>query len=308
MSTVVVTGGAGFVGSHVAELFRDRGHEVTVVDDLSSGKRENVPEGCRLVELDITDAAGVHRAIDGAAFVCHLAAQASVTVSVKEPDRDLAINVAGTLNVCTAAAAAGAPMVFASTGGALYGDDAPIPTPETSATEPLAPYGASKLAGEAYVATWSRLHDVGNVVLRLGNVYGPRQSFDGEAGVVAIFAGKMLRGEPITVNGDGRQTRDYVFVGDVVQANLAALDREPCGAVNIGTGIETDVNQLAELILQASGSKSEVKHGPAKQGEQRRSVIDHRKAAERLGWKPGVSLAEGLRRTVEWFRPRAGKA
>ena len=173
MSTVVVTGGAGFVGSHVAELLRDRGHEVTVVDDLSSGKRENVPEGCRLVELDITDAAGVHRAIDGATFVCHLAAQASVTVSVKEPDRDLAINVAGTLNVCTAAAAAGAPVVFASTGGALYGDNAPIPTPETAVTEPLAPYGASKLAGEAYVGTWSRLHDVGNVVLRLGNVYGP---------------------------------------------------------------------------------------------------------------------------------------
>jgi len=302
MSTVVVTGGAGFVGSHVAELFRDRGHEVTVVDDLSSGKRENVPEGCRLVELDITDAAGVHRAIDGAAFVCHLAAQASVTVSVKEPDRDLAINVAGTLNVCTAAAEAGAPVVFASTGGALYGDDAPIPTPETSATEPLAPYGASKLAGEAYVATWSRLHDVGNVVLRLGNVYGPRQSFDGEAGVVAIFSHCLLHGQPPTVYGDGTQTRDYVFVGDVARAFLLACESGRAGTYNVGTGAGSSVLELLDSLERAAGVTAERRFEPLRKGELRASALDAARIRDELGWEATVGLDDGLAQTFAWYR------
>jgi UDP-glucose 4-epimerase len=302
MSTVVVTGGAGFIGSHVAELLRDRGYDVAVVDDLSTGRRENVPEGCRLLEVDITDAAGVRRAIDGAAFVCHLAAQASVTVSVKEPDRDLAINVAGTLNVCTAAAAAGARVVFASTGGALYGDNASIPTPETSATEPLAPYGASKLAGEAYVGTWSRLHDVGNVVLRLGNVFGPRQSFDGEAGVVAIFSHCLLHGQPPTVYGDGTQTRDYVYVGDVARAFLLAGESGRAGTYNVGTGTETSVLALLDSLERSAGGAAERNFEPLRKGELRASALDSSRIGEELGWEPAVGLDDGLAQTFAWYR------
>jgi UDP-glucose 4-epimerase len=302
VTTVVVTGGAGFVGSHVAELLRDRGYEVTVVDDLSSGKRENVPEGCRLVELDITDAAGVNDAIAGAAFVCHLAAQASVTVSVKEPDLDLKINVAGTLNVCAAAAAAGAPVVFASTGGALYGDNAPIPTSEGSPTEPLAPYGASKLAGEAYVGTWSRLHDGGNVVLRLGNVYGPRQSFDGEAGVVAIFSHCLLHGQSPTVYGDGTQTRDYVYVGDVAQAFLLAGESGRAGTYNVGTGTGTSVLELLDSLERSAGVSPERRFEPLRTGELRASALDSSRIRDELDWAPTVGLDDGLARTFAWYR------
>jgi UDP-glucose 4-epimerase len=302
MSTVVVTGGAGFIGSHVAELLRDSGHDVMIVDDLSSGKRENVPEGCRLLELDITDPAGVLRAVDGAEFVCHLAAQASVTVSVKEPDRDLAINVAGTLNVCAAAAAAGAPVVFASTGGALYGDNAPIPTPETSPTEPLAPYGASKLAGEAYVGTWSRLHGLGNVVLRLGNVYGPRQSFDGEAGVVAIFSHCLLHGRPPTVYGDGTQTRDYVYVGDVARAFLLAGESGRAGTYNVGTGTETSVLQLLDSLERSAGVAAERKFEPLRTGELRASALDSARIGDELGWEPAVGLDDGVAQSFAWYR------
>jgi UDP-glucose 4-epimerase len=275
MSTAVVTGGAGFVGSHVAELLRDRGHEVTVVDDLSSGKRENVPEGCRLLELDITDAAGVHRAIDGATFVCHLAAQASVTV------------------------------VFASTGGALYGDNAPIPTPETAATEPLAPYGASKLAGEAYVGTWSRLHDVGNVVLRLGNVYGPRQSFDGEAGVVAIFSHCLLHEQRPTVYGDGTQTRDYVYVGDVARAFLLAGESGRAGTYNVGTGTGTSVLGLLDSLERSAGVSADRKSEPLRKGELRASALDAARIRGELGWEPTVGLDEGLAQTFAWYRDAA---
>jgi UDP-glucose 4-epimerase len=302
MSAVVVTGGAGFVGSPVAELLRDRGHDVTVVDDLSAGKRENVPEGCRLLELDITDAAGVRRAIDGAAFVCHLAAQASVTVSVKEPDRDLATNVAGTMNVCIAAAAAGAPVIFASTGGALYGDNAPLPTPELAATEPLAPYGASKLAAEAYVGTWSRLHGTANVVLRLGNVYGPRQSFDGEAGVVAIFSHCLLHGQPPTVFGDGTQTRDYVYVGDVAQAFLLAGESGRAGTFNVGSGVGTSVLDLLASLERSAGVTAERTFEPLREGELRASVLDSARIRDELGWKPAVDLDDGLARTFAWYR------
>jgi UDP-glucose 4-epimerase len=305
MSTVVVTGGAGFVGSHVAELLRDRGYDVTVVDDLSAGKRENVPDGCRLVELDITDAAGVRIAIEGAAFVCHLAAQASVTVSVKEPDRDLATNVAGTMNVCIAAAAAGAPVVFASTGGALYGDRAPLPTPESAATEPLAPYGASKLAGEAYVETWSRLHDVGNVVLRLGNVYGPRQNFDGEAGVVAIFSHCLLHGQPPTVYGDGTPTRDYVYVGDVARAFLLAGESRRGGTFNVGTGTGTSVLDLLTSLERAAGVSAQPTFEPLRPGELRASVLDSARIRDELGWEPSVSLDDGLTQTFAWYRGSA---
>jgi len=304
----LVTGGAGFIGSHVVDSLVRDGYEVLVVDDLSAGDASRLAAGVRLARVDITDAPALADAFDefrpGAVF--HLAAQASVTASVNDPGRDCAVNVLGTLNVAEAARKHAAPLVFTSTGGALYGDDAPIPTAEDRLPLPLSPYGASKLAAEAYVRSWSAAHGVPNAVMRLGNIYGPRQTPHGEAGVVAIFSGKMLRGEPVTVNGDGKQTRDYVYVGDVARMSQLALETDATGPVNVGTGIETDVNELAAHILEAAKSKSEVGHGPAKSGEQKRSVVDIRRAADVFTWKPEVSLREGLARTVEFFRAKQG--
>jgi UDP-glucose 4-epimerase len=301
MSNVVVTGGAGFIGSHVAELLRDEGYDVKVVDDLSNGKRENVPDGCELLELSITDAEPLHEAIAGAQFVCHLGAQASVTVSVKDPARDLAVNVLGTMNVLEA----GVPVVFASTGGALYGDRAPIPTSEASPTEPLAPYGASKLSGEAYLGTWSRLHGTPHVALRLGNVYGPRQSFDGEAGVVAIFSHALLHGDPITVFGDGTQTRDYVYVRDVARAFLLAARAGRPGTYNVGTAKESSVLDLVDSLERASGSTAERRFEPLRDGELLRSCLDFGHIHAELGWSPEVGLDDGLAQTYAWYRDSA---
>ena len=300
----IVTGGAGFIGSHVVEALLARGDEVTVVDDLSNGKRENVPEGVPLVERDLREGLGEVFA-DARPEVCfHLGAQVDVRVSVDRPTHDASVNVLGTIEVLEAARARDAQVVFSSTGGAIYGE-CDGPAPEDSERRPLAPYGVSKLAGEEYLAAYNRLYGTRHVSLRYGNVFGPRQDPHGEAGVVAIFTGRMLRNEPVTVNGDGRQTRDYVYVGDVARANLAALTSSATGPFNIGTGLETDVNALAKGLLAAAGSRSEVRHGPAKSGEQRRSVIDSRRAAELLGWRPEVPLATGLERTVAWFRERA---
>ena len=307
---ILVTGGAGFIGSHVVDAYVAAGHDVVVVDDLSTGKRENLNPKARFHQLDVPDPKVIELIRDERPAVVNLhAAQMDVRRSVADPVFDARTNIIGLIQCLEGARKANTRrVIFVSSGGAAYGEQEAFPAPETHPTNPVSPYGGSKRAGELYAFFYKAAYQLPFFALRYANVYGPRQDPHGEAGVVAIFAGKMLRGESITVNGDGKQTRDYVFVGDVVQANLAALESEPCGAVNIGTGIETDVNRLAELILQASGSKSEVKHGPAKQGEQRRSVIDCTKAAERLGWRPNVPLAEGLRRTVEWFRQRAGKA
>ncbi len=307
MSAAVVTGGAGFIGSHVAELLRNEGYDVVVIDDLSSGTRDKVPDGCRLLEIDITDRDAVAGAIRAAGpdFVCHLAAQASVTVSVREPAHDLAVNVLGTMHVCDVAAEVGAPVVFASTGGALYGDRAPVPTPEETATEPLAPYGASKLAGEAYVGTWARLRDRPNAVLRLGNVYGARQNAHGEAGVVAIFSSRLLEGQPVTVYGDGTQTRDYVHVGDVARAFLLAGRSTESGTFNVGTGIETSVLELLELLQQGAGIETPVEFEPLRSGELRRSALDSSRIRDALGWEPTVELASGLASTFAWYREAA---
>ncbi len=307
---VLVTGGAGFIGSHVVDAYVAAGHEVVVVDDLSTGKRENLNPKAKFHQLDVQDPRVIEliRAERPAVVNLH-AAQMDVRRSVADPVFDARVNIVGLIQCLEGARKANVRrVIFVSSGGAAYGEQEAFPAPETHPTNPVSPYGVSKRAGELYAFFYKAEYQLPFFALRYANVYGPRQDPHGEAGVVAIFAGKMLRGEPITVNGDGKQTRDYVFVGDVVQANLAALEREPCGAVNIGTGVETDVNRLAELMLEASRSASEVKHGPAKAGEQRRSVIDCTKAAERLGWRPTVPLAEGLRRTVEWFRTRAGKA
>jgi UDP-glucose 4-epimerase len=238
---------------------------------------------------------------DGADLVCHLAAQASVTVSVADPVRDCTSNVLGTLNVCEAARKRRAPVVFASTGGALYGDDAPRPTPEDFVPEPLSPYGASKLAGEAYVATWARLHGTPNVVLRLGNVYGPRQSPHGEAGVVAIFSDRLLAGQSPTVYGDGSQTRDYVHVSDVARAFTAAAEGRRAGTYNVGRGEESTVLTLLSVLQDAAGTSLEPELAPLRPGELQRSALDSGAIEDALGWRPTVDVVAGLAETFRWY-------
>jgi UDP-glucose 4-epimerase len=296
--TVLVTGGAGFIGSHVAEALVARGKDVVVLDDLSSGKRENLPEGAELVEGDIREPqdelfAGVKP------DVCfHLAAQADVRVSVARPEHDARINVIGTLNLLEAAREHGTQLVFSSTGGAIYGE-CDGPAPENAPRQPLAPYGTSKLAGEEYLATYNRLHGTKHVALRYGNVYGPRQDPHGEAGVVAIFFKRFLSGEQPKVFGDGKQTRDYVYVVDVVRATLAAAERDG-GVYNVGTGRETSVVELFDLCRRVAGKGDvEPEFAPPRPGELQRSVLDVSRAVDELGWRPEHSLEEGLRETWE---------
>jgi UDP-glucose 4-epimerase len=299
----VVTGGAGFVGSHVADRLLEGGCEVLVVDDLSTGRRANVPSEADFAELDIRDRDKLAWAFD--AFkpnvVCHLAAQASVTFSVREPAHDLAVNVAGTLNVLETSRRTSASVVFASTGGALYGDVVPLPTDESTPTRPLSPYGASKLAGEAYVTTWSRLYGTPNVVLRLGNVYGPRQEPHGEAGVVAIFSSKLASGEQPTVFGDGLQTRDYVYVGDVARAFVLGAEGGRAGTWNVGTGVETNVLDLLALLQRTAGTELEPRFEPLRAGELMRSALDASAIERDLGWCSEVSVESGLAETYDTF-------
>ena len=306
---VVVTGGAGFIGSHVADAFVARGDEMLVVDDLSAGKRENVPDAAELAELDIADGGALRGRLEasGAQLICHLAAQASVTVSVTNPDLDFASNVRGTFNVCQTAAALGAKVVFASTGGALYGNDVEtIPTPETQVPKPLSPYGASKLAGEAFVATQARSDSLPHVVLRLGNVYGPRQNPHGEAGVVAIFSDRLMRGESPVVYGHGKPTRDYVHVADVVRAFTSAADGEHAGTFNVGWGRETSVVQLLDVVQRAAGTSREPQLEPLRPGELDRSAIDSRLAADVLGWRPELDFEQGITETFRWYAAEQG--
>jgi UDP-glucose 4-epimerase len=238
--------------------------------------------------------------------VFHLAAQSSVTTSVKEPRRDLASNVVGTFNVCESAKDAGAPVLFASTGGALYGERAPLPTPEQVPPEPLAPYGASKLAGEAYVATWGRLHGLPNAILRLGNVYGPRQRSDGEAGVVAIFSDLLLRGEQPIVYGDGLPTRDYIHVVDVARAFVAVAEAGASGTFNVGWGNERTVRELLDVLQQAAGTSIEPRHEPLRPGELARSALDSTALANAVGWRPEVEFAAGLAETFRAYAAAVG--
>src|SRR5829696_2847227 len=308
MARAVVTGGAGFIGSHVADALLERGDDVLVVDDLSSGRRELVPEAAAFEQIDIVDAEALAAAVDGFGpdLVCHLAAQASVTVSVERPQYDCSVNVAGTLNVCESARRHDAPVVFASTGGALYGDDAPLPTPETFEPEPLSPYGASKRAGEAYVTTWARLHGAPNVVLRLGNVYGPRQNPHGEAGVVAIFSEKLLAEEPPALRGDGAPTRDYVHVSDVAKAFVLAADGGKSGVYNVGTGVTTSTARLLEILQDAAGTSVSPRRVPLQAGELRASRLDASRIERNLGWRSTVDVETGLRETFDWYAGRRG--
>jgi UDP-glucose 4-epimerase len=295
----IVTGGAGFIGSHVVEALLARGDDVTVLDDLSSGRRENVPEGARLAVADIREGL---EAVFGETRpeVCfHLAAQVDVRVSVERPAHDAGVNVLGTIAVLEAARRHGTQVVFSSTGGAIYGE-CDGPAAEDAQRRPLAPYGVSKLAGEEYLAAYNRLYESGHVSLRYGNVYGPRQDPHGEAGVVAIFLGRLAAGEAPRIFGSGRQTRDYIYAGDVAAATLAAAGRDG-GVFNVGTGIETSVLELYDGCRRVAGSSLEAEQAPARLGELQRSVLDVALAERELGWRAEVPLEEGLRRTWEWF-------
>lgn len=308
---VLVTGGAGFIGSHVADRFLAEGWAVTVLDDLSSGRREQVPAAARFVQEDVGSPAAA-ALVEAGRFdvICHLAAQIDVRHSVADPAADATRNILGTINLMEAVrrGGAGTRVVFSSTGGALYGAFAEPPSPEGTAANPEAPYGIGKLAAEHYLAYYGRVHGLETVVLRYGNVYGPRQDPHGEAGVVAIFCTRLLRGEPLTVYGDGEQTRDYVFVGDVAEANLAAATRPlpPAGtlearAFNIGTGNETSVLALAAQLQRCAGTAVPVRHAPPRPGEIARSALAVEKARALLGWTPATTLADGLAATVRHF-------
>jgi UDP-glucose 4-epimerase len=297
----IVTGGAGFIGSNLVDALVDRGDEVVVVDDLSTGKRENVSPRARLVELDIRDPALGDVFAEMRPEVCfHLAAQADVPTSVRRPDFDAEVNVVGTVRVLQAAGDATS-VVFSSTGGAIYGE-CERPAREDDPRRPLSPYGIAKLAGEEYLAGWNRLHGTRHTALRFGNVYGPRQETGLEGGVVAIFLNSMAEGEPTTIFGDGRQTRDFVHVDDVVRAVLLAPERG--GVLNVGSGAETSVLELHERCRAVTGDDRPPTFAPPREGDVTRSVLDVSLARRELGWRPVVGLDEGLRRTWEWIGSR----
>jgi UDP-glucose 4-epimerase len=308
---VLVTGGAGFIGGHVAGAYRERGDRVWVLDDLSTGRRENVPDGAELVQLDVADpaVADLFAEVGGFDIVNHHAAQIDVRRSVADPRHDARINLLGFLNIVEAAVRHGVRrFVFVSSGGVVYGEPEQRPTPETAPKAPLSPYGVSKLTTEYYLNYYHHIHGLEYVALRYSNVYGPRQDPHGEAGVVAIFCKRILARQPLTIFGDGEQTRDYVFVGDVVRANMAASDvtLPPSAtlddrAFNIGTGTETSVNALAAELFASSGQEVERRYAAQRPGELRHSCLECGKAARLLGWSPATTLAAGLRQTFDFI-------
>jgi UDP-glucose 4-epimerase len=314
---VLVTGGAGFIGSHVADAYLARGAEVWILDDLSSGRRANLPGAAKFVQTDVADPA-VRELFRQVRFdvVNHHAAQIDVRVSVNDPSKDARINLLGLLNLAEAALEVGTKrFVYVSSGGVVYGEPEHRPTPERAPKLPLSPYGVSKLAGEFYLNYYQRIRGLEYVALRYSNVYGPRQDPHGEAGVVAIFSERLLDGRSLTIFGDGEQTRDYVYVGDVVRANMAATDLSFDGiledgidrsAFNVGTGVETSVNRLADLLEQIAGASGGREYRDARPGELRYSSLDRGRFA-RLGWEPATHLSEGLQKTYEHIARTRGQ-
>lgn len=310
----LVTGGAGFIGSHVADALLAAGWSVTVLDNLSSGKQEQVPADARFVWADIRDAEAAELIREGQFdLVCHLAAQIDVRKSVADPRFDVDVNIGGTLNLVEAIRATGRKtrLIFASTGGAVYGDFVEPPNVETYAKDPESPYGIAKFSVELYLSYYARVHGLDYIALRFANVFGPRQDPHGEAGVVAIFCQRLLDGDPLKVFGDGKQTRDYVYVVDVARAHVLAADLAtiPAGRVddrafNIGTARETSVVELAEALMRAADRTVPLEFAPARPGEQQRSVVSIAKSASGLGWTPQVALDAGLSSTFDWFAAR----
>src|ERR1017187_10435468 len=304
---VLVTGGAGFIGSHLTDAFLARGDEVTVLDDLSSGRAGRLDDHAALRKLSIADA-GPLTAIIGQfrpELICHLAAQIDVRASVAAPAVDAQVNVVGTVNVLETARVAGARVLFASSGGALYGRDAPIPSREEVLALPESPYGIGKYCAEQYIDLYNRLHGTRHSVLRLANVYGPRQDPTGESGVIPIFCSRLLAGQQPAIYGDGSQTRDYVYVGDAVAAFLAAADRGRPGSWNIGTGTEVSVLDLAAMIGAAAGRGAEPQFAPSRPGELQRSALAVQRAARDLGWQARTALADGVAAVYRWIEAGA---
>jgi len=302
---VLITGGAGFIGSNIAEGLLAKNHEVVIVDDLSNGKKENIPADARFYQRDIRDKEIFEIFKDeNPDIVIHNAAQLSVRVSVEDPIFDADVNIMGGLNVINACSILKVKkIIFASSGGTVYGEQEYFPADEKHSTAPLSPYGVAKLTIENYLYYFFKTYGLEYISLRYGNIYGPRQDPYGEAGVVAIFSGRMLKGENPAINGDGLQTRDYVYVKDAVDANIKAIESDFVGPLNIGTEKETSVLELFKILREISG-KSDIEeiHGPAKKGEQRRSQLSYRLAYAALGWEPEVSLREGLMLTYNWFK------
>ena len=305
---VLVTGGAGFIGSHIAERLLAEGHEVVILDDLSTGHVGHLASRARFYQMDVHSPwlEELFR-IEQPQAVVHQAAQASVRRSVEDPVFDAGVNVLATVALLQASVQHGVRrFLFASTGGALYGDAQVTPTPEDYPTLPISPYGASKLAAEVYLRTFHALHGLSYAALRYANVYGPRQDPHGEAGVVAIFSRRLLSGETARINGDGKQTRDFVYVGDVADANARALASDAAGSFNVGTGVETDINAIFQLLKRLTGSSQAEVHGPPLAGEQQRSVVDARKIEKVMGWRPTTNLEAGLTATARYFREARG--
>jgi UDP-glucose 4-epimerase len=305
----LVTGGAGFIGSNLVDALLARGDDVTVIDDLSTGKRANLDQalanGAEVIELDVRDAEAVADAVARVTpeVIFHMAAQIDVRKSVADPALDSRVNVEGTINVLSAAQAAGVRRVVnTSTGGAIYGEGRIIPAPEDHPVAPEAPYGLSKFCAENYCALFTRLHGLSTISLRYGNVYGPRQDPLGEAGVIAIFCGALLEGGRPKIFGDGKQTRDYVFVGDVVDANLRAADSDATGAFNVGRGVQTSVLDIVEALAAQSSNGFEADHAPARSGEVQHIALDASRSKAELGWEAQVDLDQGLTRTLDSLR------
>lgn len=301
---IVVTGGAGFIGSHIVDAYIAAGHQVFIIDDLSGGDRGNLNPKADFHLMDILDPALPGLLVEiSPDVVNHHAAQMDVRRSVDDPQFDARINILGLIHLLEGCKRSGVKKVlYASSGGAIYGEQEPLPTREDHPKSPQSPYGISKLTGEYYLSYYQTAFHIPSVALRYGNVYGPRQRADGEAGVIAIFIHHLLAGKSPKINGDGKQTRDYVYVGDVVVANILALESATTGPLNIGTGHETDVVTLFELLGKGMGLKAAAVYGPAKLGEQRRSSLDISRARERIGWRPQTALSEGLEKTIEYYR------